>query len=107
MEIENLFGSVEARNPYKMNLDYYIISEDISEDFCDLKCYGVKITKTVSFSGGGKSVETKQINNIFYHREDVEEFVRIIMKNTVTPMHLRDVVEDYIIKSIDEAKKSA
>ena len=31
-------------------------------DYCDLKCYGIKIEKkTTVYAGGGKIVESKQI----------------------------------------------
>lgn len=79
-----------------MQIDYHIIAQNISEEHCDLESYGVKIIKTVYGDGGGKSIESSQINNIFYRKRDIEKFMELIVRNSVTPITLRDVVEDYI-----------
>lgn len=89
-----LYGAVDFMD---MELKYYIISEDISEEFCDLESYGVKITKTQCSEGGGKIKESKEINNVFYRRADVEKFMKLLMDNYVTPVALMEVVEDYIV----------
>ncbi len=104
MENEILYGSTVSGGG---RLDYYIIPENISADYCDLKCYGIKIEKTVVYDGGGKTVESRQINNVFYRYGDCEEFLTDIMKNETEPSHLRESVEKYIVQSIDRARKSA
>lgn len=83
-----------------MELDYYIIADDISKEYCNLETYGVRIIKTVCSEGGGKSIESNQINNIFYRKCDIESFMELIVRNSVTPMSLKDVVEDYIAESM-------
>ncbi|MDD6484844.1 MAG: DUF6514 family protein [Clostridiales bacterium] len=85
-------------------LRYYIVVQSISERYSDLESYGVRVEKINVYEGGGKSVETKQINNIFYKKSDIEEFVRIIKQGKVTPTSLYDVVEDYIIETLEKAK---
>ncbi len=107
MEQEIFCGQTILNDMHETELAYYIIPENISVDYCDLMCYGVKIKKTTYFEGGGKTVETKQINNVFYRRKDAEEFIDLIMRNSVTPTTLRDVVEDYIVESLDRAKRTA
>ncbi len=83
-----------------MKIDYHIIIEDISEKHCNLESYGVRIVKTVYSDGGGKSIESTQINNIFYRKCDIESFMELIVRNSVTPITLKDVVEDYIADSV-------
>ncbi len=107
MENEVFYGSCSLNGKKGAELEYYLIPEKISEAYCDLMCYGVKVKKTTYFEGGGKTVETKQINNVFYRKNEAEEFIKLILKNSVTPVTLRDVVEDYITDSIDRAKRSA
>lgn len=102
MNDEIYYGRMSVNADGEMTLDYYLIRESISEDYCDLIRYGVKVVKTVRECGGGKTVELKQINNIFYREEEADDFVRLIMRNKVTPISLMDVVEDYIIDSIRE-----
>ncbi len=90
----SLYGRTELLD---MEMEYYIISEDISEKYSDLQSYGIKIVKTSCNEGGGKVSESKEIDNIFYRRDDVERFADVLIRNTVTPMSLMDVVEDYIV----------
>lgn len=107
MESEMLYKRVNAEEGAEGFIDYYIIPESISEAYCDLKCYGIKIQKTVVYAGGGKTVESKQINNVFYRYDDAQEFMKAITKTCVEPHNLRESVEKYIIESIDRARESA
>ncbi len=101
MNDEIHYGKMSIGGSGKTTLDYYLIRESVS-DYCDLIRYGVKVVKTVVECGGGKTVESKQINNIFYREPEADNFIRLIMRNRVTPISLMDVVEDYIIDTIGE-----
>lgn len=107
METEILYTRIKAEQNPEVVLDYCIIPENISVDYCDLKCYGIKIQKTIIYDGGGKIVESKQINNVFYRYNDVVEFVENIVKRQIEPNNLRETVENYVIESIDRARESA
>ena len=107
MDNEILYKSLKKESEVYICLDYYIIPESISADYCDLKCYGIKIEKTTVYAGGGKIVESKQVNNIFYRYKDATEFSDTIIKKRIEPQGLRDIVENYIIESIDRARQSA
>ncbi len=107
MDNEVLYKSIKHDDTALIFLDYYVIPENISADYCDLKCYGIKIQKTTIYEGGGKIVESKQINNVFYRYKDVNEFLDWIIKKQIEPNGLRDTVEKYIVESIDRARKSA
>lgn len=105
MENELLYGRAELSGKEAAELEYYLIPECISSAYCDLMCYGIKVTKTTYFEGGGKTVESKQINNVFYRKEEAERFLDMIIKGSVTPVTLRDVVEDYITESVGKARQ--
>lgn len=105
MDIELLYKSITAGD--NIFLDYFIIPESISADYCDLKCYGIKIQKTTIYEGGGKIVESNQINNVFYRSKDANDFLDHIVTKKVLPFNLRTEVENYIVESIDRAKRSA
>ncbi len=107
MDNEVLYKRVNTDESMLNFLDYYIIPENISADYCDLKCYGIKIQKTTIYEGGGKTVESKQINNVFYRYTDVEEFLESVIKKRTEPAALRETVEKYVIESIDKARKIA
>ena len=104
MESEVLYSRVHMDK--NTVLEYYLIIEDIAEDYPGLKSYGVRINKISRFAGGGKTVEMKQINNIFCRKDDAEGFVECISRNKVTPITLRDVAEDYVIESLERARRS-
>ena len=115
MDNEILYKSLKKESEVYICLDYYIIPESISADYCDLKCYGIKIEKTTVYAGGGKIVERRytakiagwEIDNIFYRYKDATEFSDVIIKKRIEPQGLRDIVENYIIESIDRARQSA
>lgn len=102
MENQILCGRVHMKK--NILLEYFMITEEISVDYTNLKSYGVKIRKTEVNEGGGNVIETKQINNVFYHKEDAEVFLDILMRNSVTPISLLEVTEDYIVESLERAK---
>ena len=103
MENQILYWKTEMRK--NIILEYYMITEEISAYYSTLKSYGVKISKIKITDGGGKVIESKHINNIFYRKEDAEVFLDIIMRNTVTPISLMDVTEDYIAESVERASQ--
>ena len=78
-----------------MELEYYIMEEDISKN--GPESYGIKVVKTQFSEGGGAVTESKEIGNVFYRKSDAEKFIKLIKDNCVTPMSLMEVVEDYIV----------
>ena len=63
MDNEILYKSLKKESEVYICLDYYIIPESISADYCDLKCYGIKIEKTTVYAGGGYFTDTKTQRN--------------------------------------------
>ena len=88
-------------------LEYYIIPESISAAYCDLKCYGIKVVKVTVYEGGGKVIDMKQINNVFYREKDAAEFAESAAVNEVEPDKLRRFMENYILEGLDRAKQKA
>jgi len=84
----------------ELTLDYYMIEEDIGGDYIDMSSYGVRIEGTRLYPGGGKTVEMKQLNNIFYKYVDADIFIRKIMNSNVTPLILHEVVKEYIAENV-------
>lgn len=100
MKTEKMYGSireeVRGKKPYYMILEYYLTEEGIGEKYCDLKRYGVIITKTAVDTDGGKTTERKEIDDIFFNLSEAEEFIYKLIRNRVTPIAFKNVVEDYI-----------
>lgn len=103
METIELCGTVNQEveeKRYHMCLEYYLISEDISEDYCNLKRYGVMIKKIATYPDQSKREEVKKINDIFFRLEDAQRFMNFVMKGGVTPIALKDIVENHIAKQM-------
>lgn len=61
-------------------------------DIAPVQTYGV----AVSFHATGGDVNSAQVDDISCSQKQVEDLLQSLMKNTVTPVSLRDVVEDYL-----------
>lgn len=85
---------------YNLTLEYYIVTEPLCAQYTDLLRYGVKIKKIAEFSDGTSDEEAQEIRDIFYRPQDADKFMRLLMKNKVTPTHLREIVEEYISDSL-------
>lgn len=88
----------------KMVLSYYLIEEEIAVEYCELKSYGVEVRKTAHFADEHTEKECKRISNLFFNRSEAEQFLEKIARNKVTPIGLKDVVEDYAGKQVQIRK---
>lgn len=75
-------------NPIK--LEYYKI---INEEQLEKDKYGIKIVKTQYFDNDTR-VEDKTIEHISDNEEKVDEILRVLKNNEVTPICLQDVLCD-------------
>lgn len=82
--------------PYDMTLEYYLNEELLCEEYSDLKRYGITIKKIATYNDGNTLKETKTINNIFYDKKEATDFLDLLLRNSVTPMSLKDIVYEYI-----------
>lgn len=105
MDTEILYESVVSDKETDVYIDYYIITESISAKYCDLKCYGIRIVKTTIYDGGGKTIESQQMNNVFYRFDDVRKFISRATRERVEPKDLRGFTEKYILEGLDRAKQ--
>ena len=90
---------------YNLTLKYYIVSEPFCAEFTDLLRYGIKIKLIAEFEDGTSEEESKEIRDIFYREQDAYKFADILSKNSVTPTHLSDIVEEYIQDTLRGAKR--
>lgn len=89
---------LDGGNP---TLDYYMIEEQIGSEYIDMSSYGVRIVETMVYPGGGKTIEMKQLNNIFYKYVDADIFIRKLMNDNITPIKLENAVNAHIAESVN------
>lgn len=77
----------------KIRLEYYLIEE--TRDVSGICLYGVLIKretrsdgKIERMQGAGKAIS--------YSREYVERMIQIFMKNTVTPLTMEELIDEYV-----------
>ncbi len=86
--------------PYKMKLSYYMLTDRVREEYCDLKVYGAEIEKT-GFMDDGKIIhEKKVIKNLFFKRCEAEDFMSKLINGVVTPVGLKYAVQEHIGEQI-------
>ncbi len=88
-----------AENDGIITLKYFLLETDLEIDNCTLKCYGIAIKKTEPSNGHNLS-EMKQIANAFFNKSEALLFLEMLARNTVTPIALSGVLEDYIAEAV-------
>lgn len=79
-----------------VTLTYYLLTDSVSEEYCDLKVYGVEIDKEEKKMNSTALVEKKIIKDLFFKKRDAVDFLREICENKVMPMELKYAIDDYI-----------
>lgn len=83
-----------------MKLTYYLLTDSVSEEYCDLKVYGVEIDKEEKKINGNAFVEKKIIKDLFFDKNEAVDFLRGICEKKVIPMQLKYIINDYIGKKV-------
>ena len=81
-----------------LSLEYYIVESELVDEEQDYngKSYGVEIIKKEFKVNNNLYTEKKVINNICCCKETIKLLVNKLIKNTVTPVGLDNVLEDLI-----------
>ena len=103
MESLIFYGGSCEKGKQEIQLEYYLVEESVSSQYTDMIRYGIRAVQTVIYPGGGKTVDMKQLNNVFYKREDADEFMKSIIKKRIIPDRLNNYVESYITSRIHDA----
>ena len=74
-----------------VELKYYVLEDEYEEDSSKFKEYGVEIEKKDT-----TRIEKSQISNITTDQTRIDFIVKSLMKHSVTPIHLHDVIVDML-----------
>ncbi len=83
-----------------VKLTYYLLTDSISEEFCDLKVYGIEIEKMVSRERIRAWHERKIIPDLFFDKEEAKFFLDDITQKRIEPIELKNCVQEYIGKHL-------
>lgn len=95
---KNLIGVVDLKPMLKCEqavlIEYYITkAEEDDEEYNSRKPYGIEVIKKQKIDGVVYR-EIKTVNDISGDRKYVENLLKTLYKNTVTPITVGDVLED-------------
>ena len=83
--------TLEIHEDSFISLQYYILEEDVEISGSKYVEYGVEIEKKDHFR-----IEKSQIKDITTDQTRIDSIVKSLMANSVTPIHLHDVIEDML-----------
>ena len=100
--IDEIWLDADDEEPHRIKLTYYLLTDSVREEYCDLKVYGAEIDKEDVFSGGICENESKIIKNLFFRYGEAEEFLKKLVRLEVTPMGLMSAVSEHIGEKIKQ-----
>ena len=84
-------ATFETLEKASIELKYYVLENELEDNDKKFKEYGIEIEKN-DFS----KVERSQVANITTNQTRIDDIVKTLMKNSVTPVHLHDVIVDML-----------
>lgn len=97
---DELLIDTEEEKTQQIKLTYYLLTDSVREEYCDLKVYGVQITKEDIFDGKPCNKESKVVRNLFFRHSEAEAFLKKLVCQSVTPMGLMSAVSEHINEQI-------
>lgn len=90
--------SLTTDDQRSLKIDYFITSGICKTDGAErITTYGIKAELSVD----GKSAETSRIDDVSPSEEAVKGIIDLLANNDVTPVSLKDVVEDCVAMQYD------
>ena len=86
--------------PNRITLTYYLLEGNISEEYCDLKIYGVLVEKEVMSKSGRIMREKKSIPDLFFTKGEAKMFLERISKEKIMPIDLKCTIKPYVDEQI-------
>lgn len=92
-----VYGNTEINNKGEeityspIQLEYYKTYNNENK-----KPYGIGVIKTCS-NEIETDIEKREFNHIFSKENEADNMLEVLLKNKVTPITLRDILEDFVI----------
>ena len=99
---KELFKQIELLKdtPGRITLTYYLLESNISEEYCDLKIYGVLVEKESTSKNGRSMKEAKSIPDLFFTKQEARLFLEKICRDRIMPIDLKYAVKPYVEEQI-------
>lgn len=90
LEISQLINPLDIK---RISLEY-LLTQNRNESKLD--SYGIEVIKT-TIRNNNKETEKLRVDNISCSKEKARNILKILVQNNVTPISLKDVIEDLIV----------
>lgn len=99
---KEFFNKIEIMKdtPGSITLTYYLLEGNISEEYCDLKIYGVMVEKEVISKTGRVMREKKSIPDLFFTKREAKVFLEKIYQQRIMPIDLKYTIKPYVEEQI-------
>lgn len=108
MVVENLIRTESRENMRNVYL-YRLLKNNINitygKDTIEVQSYGIEIERQDVIDGKLVNIERDSINSISPERYKVHNLLKLLYDNAVSPIHLIDVLGDYIDEYIIDFDK--
>lgn len=89
--VDNLYNVVK-----KEDRESKYIYRMISESFCNGQAFGIEVERQDIVDGSVVKIERDKIRNISNIKEKVNELLNLLHVNQVSPIHLVDILGEYV-----------
>lgn len=86
----------ECEESQTFELEYYVLQRDAYIEGETYTTYGIEVLKKSHPTSGSLRVEYRKIFDIFCSETEAREAALTLARNTVTPVSVRDIIEQFI-----------
>lgn len=77
-------------------LDYYILEKEVTVEEKRVSRFGLEIYKRAKKQDGSAYAEYRKVFDVFQTEEEAQEVLYLLARNTVTPISMKDILEDLL-----------
>jgi hypothetical protein len=100
MEVIESLSKIEALEGMKCKYFYRLIKSSfpitLHEEKVNVDCYGIQVERHDIINNCIAKIESESIERISPYRHKVHNLLKLINDNTVSPIHLIDVLGEYV-----------
>lgn len=96
--VKECFDITVEKENYKMNYFYRMTFGR----FKGRQVYGIEVERQDIINGGLVNIERNSVNHISTDKEKVKRLFDLVSKNNVSPIHLIDVIGEYVDEYVSD-----
>ena len=94
--VRKVVVNTEEEKRRKFILEYYTLEKEIYVEGESHNTYGIEVLKRETTELGTLRIEYRKVFDIFCTEDEAKNVANILADNTVTPISVRDIVEQFV-----------